>query len=118
MSADLCIYEGYLFFDVRAWLRYGGVPPSFRDDGNQVLLSIAAGTWEVGQAYRLMLTLFFVTFVCLHSGLDMIQLLYVCAAAVFSFVGAEFCLFRRNDSVRASSIEIEIEVEEARSRRK
>eukprot|EP00966_Prymnesium_polylepis_P156311 3611199-Prymnesium_polylepis.2 len=57
-----------------------------------------AGVFEVGQAYRLMLTLFFVSLVCLNSGLDFLHLILVCTLGIASFALAEIVLFLANDS--------------------
>ena len=71
---------------------------SLQEDGREVFAAIAAGAWEVGQAYRLMLTLFFVSIICLNSGLDFLHLVAACSLGVVSFSLAEAALFLSSDS--------------------
>ena len=52
-----------------------------------------------------MLTLFFVSLVCLNSGLDFLHLILVCTLGVASFALAEIVLFVSNDSFGRTTID-------------
>ncbi|KAL1511449.1 hypothetical protein AB1Y20_006248 [Prymnesium parvum] len=96
LGSFLGVYECFLWIDVHAFMLYGGLP--IRMDGDKLFRTVAAGAWEVGQAFRLMLTMFYVATVCLNSGLDYPELVVACVLGDLSFALAEAVLFFQRSS--------------------
>lgn len=92
LAVYLSVYECFLWLDIRAFLEYGQVP-SYAAEEDRLFQTIAAGAWEVGQAYRLMLASIYVMIMCLNSGLDFLHLMISCNLGVVTFVVAEIVLY-------------------------